>query len=401
MSELHEDLETVSRFGGEGTSVTRLAWTRELFDAYDYVASRLRALGLEVEVDDAGNLIGRWQVGSGKAIALGSHLDTVLAGGRFDGTLGVLCALQAIRLLRSRGFVPCRPVWVISFMDEDGGRFGIGCFGSGAFVGDDLSHLSDRTGADGVTVRDAMRQAGFDFDRLPAASRVSELDAYLELHVEQGPVLERAGMEIGVVTGIVGGMVFRARFHCEANHAGTTPMEARRDAFAGAARAALALRDHARASGEMTVNVGAVSVEPGMASTIPGCVELTIDIRSLRRFAELERVVQDVLVAVAAEERLDLEVELLYRAEPCPMDRRLVAALEAAAAAEGARHMRMVSGAGHDAMEIGRRVPAGMVFVPSRGGASHSPDEFTHLEHCELGARVLARALESLTDGNG
>jgi hydantoinase/carbamoylase family amidase len=398
VSELLADLEAVSRFGGEGSGVTRLAWTPELFAAYDYVGARLEELGLEVEVDPAGNLVGRWHVGSGPPIAVGSHLDSVVAGGRFDGTLGVLAGVHAIRLLRRRGFVPGRPLWVISFMDEEGARFGGSCFGSGAFAGRDLSGLEAETDRDGVTLREAMGRAGFDLDRVPEAKRVDELGAYLELHVEQGPVLERAGTDIGVVTGIVGGAAFRVRFTGTPGHAGTTPMELRRDAFAGAARAALALRDRALSSGEITVNVGEVSVEPGGASTIPGAAELTVDIRSLRRFAELETIVREALETVAREERLELGVERLYSIPPCELDEALVETIERAAGDEGATHMRMVSGSGHDAMELGRRVPAGMLFVPSRGGFGHSPDEHTEPERCELGARVLARGLQLVAE---
>jgi allantoate deiminase len=389
----------VSQFGGEGTSVTRFAWSPELMAAYDWLSDQLRQLGLEAEIDAAGNLIGRWQAGTGKPLAVGSHLDSVPRGGRYDGTLGVLSGLHAIRLLKERGVEPQRPLWLISFMDEDGGRFGTGLFGSRAFVGRDLTELADRTDEDGVTIRDAMAAAGFDFDRLPEARRIDELGGYIELHIEQGPVLERTEHEIGIVTGIVGLIGFRARCRGEANHAGTTPMTMRRDAFLGAARAGLALRDAALAKGDMTENVGKVELEPGGFNVVPGVAEFTIDVRSLPHFDELELTVRQALQEIGAEEKLDLEIEELFRLEPCPLDSGLVDALERAAELEGAKHMRMPSGAGHDAMEVGRHVPAGMLFVPSRNGVSHSPEEYTRPDDCDLGARVLARALESLAAG--
>jgi allantoate deiminase len=396
VSALASDLETVSQFGGEGTSVTRFAWSPELMTAYDWLSDQLRQLGLEVEIDAAGNLIGRWEAGTGKPLAVGSHLDSVPSGGRYDGTLGVLSGLHALRLLKERGIEPNRPLWLISFMDEDGGRFGTGLFGSRAFVGRDLTDLADRTDADGVTIRGAMAEAGFDFGRLPEARRVDELGGYIELHIEQGPVLERTGHEIGIVTGIVGLIGFRARYHGEANHAGTTPMTMRRDAFIGAARAGLALREAALNKSDMTANVGIVELEPGGFNVVPGVAEFTIDIRSLPHFDELEPTVRRTLEEIGSDEKLDLELEELFRLEPCPLDGGLVDTLERAAGLEGAKHMRMPSGAGHDAMEVGRHVPAGMLFVPSRDGVSHSPEEYTAPDHCDLGARVVARALESL-----
>jgi hydantoinase/carbamoylase family amidase len=395
---LTADIESAARFGGKGTGVTRLAWSRELRQVQDWLTEQLEELGLEVELDPAGNLIGRWQVGTGKPIAVGSHLDTVPRGGRYDGALGVLSGLQAIRLLKERGVEPKRPLWLISFMDEEGARFGAALFGSRAFVGKDLAELGERRDADGISLREAMTNLGFDFDRVPAARRVDELGGYLELHIEQGPVLETERVEIGIVTAIVGLIGFRARFLGEANHAGTTPMRLRRDALCGAARVVLALRDAGRERDAITTNVGIMSAEPGGFNVVPGAAEFTIDVRAATSdgYATLEPLVRDTLDRIAGDEGLGLELTEAYRLEPLPMAPQLIDALEQAANAEGATNMRLPSGAGHDAMEVGRHVPAGMLFVPSRKGISHSPEEFTEPEHCELGARVLSRALEAL-----
>jgi allantoate deiminase len=395
---LTADIDAAARFGGHGTGVTRLAWSPELRQVLDWLSGQLVELGLEVELDAAGNLIGRWEAGSGKPIAVGSHLDTVPSGGRYDGALGVLSGLQAIRLLKERKFEPRGPLWLISFMDEEGARFGAALFGSRAFVGKDLGDLGDRRDSDGTSLREAMAELGFDFDRVPDARQVDKLGGYLELHIEQGPVLETEGVEIGIVTGIVGLIGFRARFVGEANHAGTTPMRLRRDALCGAATAVLALRDAALSRDDITTNVGIISAEPGGFNVVPGAAEFTIDVRSATEegYAALEPLVRETLDRIAAEQELELELDEVYRLEPLPMDPQLVSVLEEAAQAEGATSMRMPSGAGHDAMEVGRHVPAGMLFVPSRKGISHSPEEYTQPEHCELGARVLARALESL-----
>jgi hydantoinase/carbamoylase family amidase len=395
---LTTDLEAAARFGGEGTGVTRLAWTPELRQVMDWLTEQLSGLGLEVEIDPAGNLIGKWQAGTGKPIAVGSHLDTVPTGGRYDGALGVLSGLQAIRLLKERGVEPSRPIWLISFMDEEGARFGAALFGSRAFVGKDLADLADRRDSDGVSLPEAMSGFGLDFTAVPDARRVGELAGYLELHIEQGPVLETEGLQIGIVTGIVGLIGFRARFTGEANHAGTTPMRLRRDALCGAAAAVLALRDAGRKRDDITTNVGIISAEPGGFNVVPGAAEFTIDVRSAtdEGYAMLEPMVRDTLARIAADEGLEVEITESYRLEPLPMTPEMVDALEQAAVAEGASNMRLPSGAGHDAMEVGRHVPVGMLFVPSRKGISHSPDEYTEPAHCELGARVLARALEAL-----
>jgi hydantoinase/carbamoylase family amidase len=285
----------------------------------------------------------------------------------------------------------------VSFNDEEGSRFQTGMLGSRAFVGDlDVEDWRRRG------VADAMAAAGFDFERLPAARRIEDVGAYLELHIEQGPVLEQEGLDLGIVTGIAGLLGFRVRFTGEANHAGTTPMAARRDALAGAARVVLALRGEARAQGDMTANVGILTVAPGGFNVIPGTAEFTIDARSgdAGAFSRVERFVRETLERVAAEEQLELEVTETHRKPPTPLDPGLQEALAEAAAAEGASARRMPSGAGHDAMVLAKHVPAGMLFVPSRGGISHSPDEFTPAEQCELGARVLTRAVRRLVASN-
>ena len=393
------DLEALAAFGRDDGAVTRFAWSPELAAANEWLAERLAETGLAVEVDAAGNVLGKWETGSGRAILVGSHLDTVPRGGRYDGALGVLAALAAVRLLRERGVEPGRPIWVVSFTDEEGARFGTALFGSRAFVGEDLSQLGERTDAGGTTLREAMGERGFRFDRLPEARAVDRVEAYLELHIEQGARLERAGVDIGLVSSIVGLRGYRARLLGEANHAGTTPMELRRDALAGAARAVLALREEARGRDDLTANVGFIAVEPGGSNVVPGACEFTIDVRSADPavLSWCEGFVRETLARIAAEEELRLELGETYSLEPAPLDPAIGAVLARAADLEGATAMELASGAGHDAMVLARHVRTGMLFVPSRGGVSHSPDEYTPPELCELGARVLARGLELLS----
>jgi hydantoinase/carbamoylase family amidase len=389
-------LDELARIGGDAEGgVTRVAWSPELLAAYDTVAAWMEGLGLETDVDAAGNLLGRWQAGSGPAVMVGSHLDTVPAGGRLDGVLGVVAAVHAVAQLKDEGYEPARPLWIAAFMDEEGTRFGTALFGSRAFAGENLSALGSRRDRTGVTLRAAMAEAGFDFDQLAAARRIDEVALYLELHIEQGPVLEAEELDLGIVTSIVGLRGYRVRLHGQANHAGTTPHHLRRDALAGAARIVLALREEIGRQDGMTSNVGKLTVEPGGSNVIPGLVDFTIDVRATRgaELSDVERTVAGAVERIAAEEGLQAELEQTYTLDPLELDATLVDALERAAATEGAAARRMASGAGHDAMVIGRHVPAGMLFAPSLGGISHSPAEESRPEQIELGVRVLASSL--------
>jgi allantoate deiminase len=393
VSSLASDLEEAARIGADGGGVSRFAWTPELARANEWLVGRLQELGLETEIDAAGNVLGRWEEGEGTAVLVGSHLDTVPRGGRYDGALGVLAALEVVRTLRREGVSLLRPLWIVSFNDEEGSRFQTGMLGSRAFIGD-----LDREDWRRRGVADAMAAGGFDFERLGEAKAVDRVGAYLELHIEQGPVLEKEGLDLGIVSGIAGLLGFRVRLSGEANHAGTTPMASRRDALAGAARIVLELRDEARSRGDMTANVGILTVAPGGFNVIPGTAEFTIDARAgdANAFARAEKFVRETLERVAAEEQLELEVTETHRKQPTPLDPELQELLTRAAAAEGAIARSMPSGAGHDAMVLAKHVPAAMLFVPSRAGISHSPDEYTSPEQCELGARVLARAVRAL-----
>jgi allantoate deiminase len=397
-------IEELARIGGRHDGgVRRVAWSPELFAAYDLVAGRMRALGLEVSTDPAGNLIGKWNAGTGAPVVVGSHLDTVPVGGAFDGALGVVCAVHAVALLQEQGLEPERPLWVVAFMDEEGTRFGAALFGSRAFTGEDVSALADRVDDDGVSLRDAMAAAGFAPERAAAANAVGGIAAFLELHVEQGPVLEADGIDIGIVTSIVGLRGYRVRLRGQANHAGTTPMRLRRDALAGAARVALELRAFARAREDVTANVGKLTVEPGGANVVPGFADFTIDVRAATAdaIAELERHVAATVARVAAEEGLDADLQPTFELDPVELDPELVAVIERAAAKEGASWKRLASGAGHDAMVVAPHVPTAMIFVPSRDGVSHAPDEYTSPEHAELGMRVLAATLRQILRAGG
>jgi hydantoinase/carbamoylase family amidase len=388
------ELDELARIGADRGGVTRIAWSPELAEANRWLVRRLDAAGCQTELDAAGNVVGRFD-GDGQAVVVGSHLDTVPRGGRFDGALGVVAALHAVRSLPD---VRRRPVWAVAFNDEEGARFDTSLFGSRAFVGRNLGDLRDRRDAAGTTLAEAMAAASFEFDRLCEARAIDRIGRFLELHIEQGPVLERAGADIGIVTAITGVVLYRVRLVGQANHAGTTPMAFRRDAFAGAARAALVLRDAARARSDLVATVGKITVEPGGANVVPGAATLTVDARSATAtgFAVIQDLVRGTFERIAVEEGLEVELEVLSAVEPTDLDAGLRAVLADAAEREGASAVELPSGAGHDTMMLAPHVPAAILFVPSVGGVSHSPDELTSKRHCELGARVLARAVAAL-----
>lgn len=397
---LHDDLAALDRFGrGEDGGFTRLAWSPELRAAIEWAGERMREAGLTTEIDPAGNLLGRWEVGEGKAVVLGSHLDTVTSGGRFDGALGVLTGLEAVLRLRDEGFQPAHPVWLVAFMDEEGERFSSAMLGSRAFVGDPIAdEEAERMDVDGLSLGEAMRAWKRDFRRLGEARCIDDVHCYLELHCELGPVLEAHGIEIGVVTEIVGLVGLSVALEGTANHAGTTPMRGRRDALVGAASAITALRDRALESGRYMATVGTISTTPGGANAIPGSCTFSVDLRAgdEHGLAAAKASVNAVLAEVCEDENLTFTLTETYSLAPVPLDREMRALLSEAAEQAGVSHLPISSGAGHDAMLLAPHVPAGMVFVPSVGGVGHAPAELTLDADVENGAVVLTRALRRL-----
>ena len=393
------DLLAAARIGAvPDGGINRFAWTPELAEVTAWVGEELTRLGLDVSIDAAGNLLGRWPAPEGPAVMTASHLDTVPNGGAFDGVLGVLAAVEAVRILRADGFEPARPIWVGSFMDEEGTRFGTALFGSRAFCGADVSEALETRDRDGVSVAEAMAAQGHDAARIGEADRVGDVGHYVELHIEQGPVLHARGARLGVVESICGVLGLRVRLRGETNHAGSTPPGMRRDALAGASRVVVALREETLRREDLRATVGQIRVAPGGRNVIPGLCEFAVDLRPAvpDTFDGLQAWFGELVARMATAEGLEAQVRCDYALEPTMMDAEVTAAIEAAALEEGVEALRMFSGAGHDAMLVGRRAAAGMLFVPSRDGISHSPSEWTETADCELGARVLARTLRHL-----
>jgi hydantoinase/carbamoylase family amidase len=397
--QLIRDLQTLSRFGADGDDggISRLAWSPPLLEASRWLVQQARALGLDADLDAAGNVVAVWAA-DGDALVIGSHLDTVPNGGRFDGALGVIAGLAALRQLRQSGFQPKRPIWLVSFMDEEGARFGTPMFGSRAFVGEDLQHLGTRTDSDGTRLVDAMSAAGFSLEAVGPARAIDRVHGYLELHIEQGPVLEAQRTDVGVVTHIAGSADLQVVVTGEAGHAGTTPMGGRRDALVGAARMIAPIRQVAADDGDVRATVGTIVVSPGASNVIPARAVFTIDVRATEE-AAIERFsarLSALITDIAREEGLEASFDETARLAPLALAGELQGALAAAAREAGASFTSMPSGAAHDAMVLGRHVPAGMLFVPSRAGISHSPAEYTSADDAVRGAEVLTRAIALL-----
>jgi ureidoglycolate amidohydrolase len=367
------------------------------------VTAWLREAQLEPRLDAVGNLFATWPGSAPDAprVLTGSHVDTTLNAGAYDGVLGVLGAIEAVSLLRERGFAPRRTVEVVAWAGEEP-RFGTGCVGSRCAAGDlsraDLDRLADRSG---ITMAVALREAGFDPDRLAdAVIDPATVHALVELHIEQAIVLETHGEPIGVVEAIAAPPDFRLVFEGAATHAGATPMGLRRDALVGAAEAVVAVERAARASSSATTvgTVGVVRALPGAINVVPGIAALDVDVRDSDLGAREEvvaRIVEESR-AIADARGLTLRVEEIVVDTPVACSPEVVAASVAACEELQYNYRRMISGAYHDAMILGRRFPVGMVFVPSRGGVSHHPDEYTAPEELDRGVGVLAGTLERL-----
>jgi len=400
--ELRADFDALSAIGRQAQG----GWSRPAFGPVDCAANawfmqRAREAGLSVRADTVGNVIARLEGRPGQpAIAVGSHLDTVMAGGAFDGAIGVLAGLEAVRNIhRSEKDWPV-PLEVIAFRDEEG-RFGA-FTGSRAMMGlVSRDEVERRRAVDGTTLSDALRQAGLDPQAVPQARRdAREFAAFLELHIEQGSVLEQAGVAIGIVTAIAGQERMAIKFQGAPDHAGTTPMDMRRDAFAAAARFADRFRDMVISEGEGSARgtVGIVKVSPNQGNVVPSEVRLGLEIRdvSAQRLKRLQGAAAGLARAAAEAMKVDVSIRTVYQAEPVEMAQTVRDALSGAARALGVEAMALASGANHDAGVLGTLVPAGMVFVPSRGGRSHCPEEHTEWPHVEAGARVLERAVRDL-----
>ncbi len=395
-SRLREHTAQLSAIGGRGPSVTRLGLSVEEQAARDLVASWLAARGAFVRRDAAANLFARFGPAEGDVVMTGSHLDSVPDGGRYDGALGVLCAVEAVEILLDSGAPIRRPLEIVAWADEEGARFGIGLFGSAAAFGRLPPKAAERRDAAGTSIADALRALGEEGE--PAAARRADVAAYIELHIEQGPHLADAGRALGVVSDIVGILHGRVTVNGRADHAGTTPMPSRRDALAGAAQMIGALEAAARHRAGAVATVGEISVRPGAKNVVPAECTFSVDVRApdARSLAAVIRQFRQAMRLVGDARGLRSVLDVLSEVPPTRMDADLVSLLRRSAAAVGIEAPALGSGAGHDTMNaVLAGVPSAMLFVRSRGG-SHTPREHASAEDAALGASALALALGDL-----
>ncbi|MCL5046905.1 MAG: Zn-dependent hydrolase [Actinobacteria bacterium] len=403
LERLERDLNRLAQFNSTpGAGMTRLTFSEEDRAAREYLMEEMRSAGLAVTVTPHGNIRGRLRGADDRlpAVMIGSHIDSVPHGGRFDGNVGVVGALEVLRVLVEEGVRPLHPVEMAIFAEEEGSRFGTVLAGSRAMIGalgeSDLRNLRDNSGIDYL---EAMRQAGIKPEGDGAALvRPGDLRAMLELHIEQSVVLEEKGLTVGIVENIAGIRQMVVDFCGVPNHAGATPMGLRKDALAAAAEAVLAIEQLAAGYRQAVGTVGRVICYPGAANVIPGRAEFTVDIRHPD---------QDVLDAIWSDAKANIRritnergLECTIRdtsyAPPIRIAPKVVQVLEDVAVLRGLRYCRMNSGAVHDACNIAKVAPVGMVFVPSIGGRSHCAEEATALEDIKQGVDLCLGAVLKL-----
>ncbi|MCI3923731.1 Zn-dependent hydrolase [Paenibacillus sp. TRM 82003] len=398
---MKELLERLRAFSADGPGVTRLLYGAEWEAAQSFLMERMEQLGFAVRADRVGNVYGRLEgVDPAAPVVLtGSHIDTVRSGGAYDGAYGIAAGIAALEALRRTYGPPKRPLEIVSFCEEEGSRFPLSYWGSGnvtgAFAPEEAAEHADFSG---MSMQAAMEGAGYGRADQPPALR-SDLGVFVEVHIEQGVILERRSLDIGIVTAIVGQKRFTIGVHGEANHAGTTPMSMRRDAGACAAEMIFELERLAGLAGDpLVATVGRLEMKPNTPNVVPGAVSFTVDARHADD-AELEAFCDRFLAKfqdIAMRRGLKLEVSLWVDTPAAPMHPTLYEALMDICHEENRTYQLMVSGAGHDAQMLQAICPSAMIFVPSRSGISHSPEEYSSPKALEDGLAVLTKLLYEL-----
>lgn len=395
-------IEWLSQFGNDPKGgVSRLLYTEEWVDVQRALEQYMQEEGFTTYYDEIGNLYGRLEGSQypDETIMSGSHVDTVRNGGKYDGQYGIIAAIMAMKTLRQEHGQPLRTLEVVSFAEEEGSRFPYTFWGSKNLAGmakkEDVQEIQD---FNGVPFVEAMKQAGFGF-RDESSTLRSDIKAFVELHIEQGSVLEHEQLSVGVVHSIVGQRRFTIEIHGEANHAGTTPMGYRKDAVHAAGRMIQQILDLAQAYGDPLVStVGKIDVKPNVVNVVPGNALFTLDIRhtdkkELIRFTDE---VTELMKRTAESLGVEITIDMWMDEDPVPMNAEIIKVLEKQCEEHHIPFKLMHSGAGHDSQIMAKFVPTAMLFVPSRKGISHNPEEYTSPEHLADGIRALTYALYEL-----
>ena len=389
-------LAEISPIDGGGNC--RLALTDEDKHGRDLVVSWMRELDLDVSIDSIGNIIGTWNTGTGSSVMSGSHIDTVRTGGRFDGCYGVLAALEVIQTCQEANIKSPRPLSVGIFTDEEGARFAPDMLGSLVYVGGmSLEEALDVVAIDGAKLGDELVRIGYA-GAVPCPGVTPH--AFVELHIEQGPMLEANNVRIGAVTSVQGISWQEVTINGQSNHAGTTPMSLRHDPAYVAAEITVFLRRLANEfGGDQVCTVGKIDIHPNLTNVVPAKATLTLDVRNTddQLLCQAETKIKDFLQEIASAEGVKITTRELVRFEPVIFDDQVIDCVERLSSELGNTVQRMPSGAGHDAQMFARVCPSGMIFVPSVKGISHNAAEFTHDVDLEAGANILLHTMLSLT----
>ena len=402
---LMRDLNAIGRIGiGDHGAVTRLVFSIKELRSRQVLIHLMRQAGLNIHIDGIGNIFGRMEGSEPKAPAVlaGSHLDTVIHGGKYDGPVGVIGALEAVRTIAENNIMVRSPLEVACFIGEESSRFGFSTLGSSLVAGEvhpkDLANAVD---SQGTKLADVLSSLGISAKNLHGLTRDPKgLKAYLELHIEQGPILEAKGIRIGLVTSIAAPSRFKVIFTGQADHSGTTPMEMRKDALVASAQfieyvEKICLKYSSMEKGRVVGTVGAMKIEPGVINAVPGRAELSVDIRSTSAQSK-ERVARSVKTyaqEIARKRGIGVEVLAIREENPVPLDKRLLRVTREVCEMKNIIYEIMPSGAGHDAMQMAKITPAGMIFIPSQRGISHNPLEWTDPADIALGAQLLMETM--------
>ena len=400
---LVKDFEAMSQFTAPGEGINRLAFTDADWAGRQYIMDRMIDAGLTVETDGFGNVIG-YKLGKNlelPVVMVGSHTDSVPNGGNYDGVVGVLSAIEAVRSMNDDGFEHDHTIAVVDFMCEESSRFGAATLGSKAMRGEltvqDLHRLTDKQG---TSLYEVLKGRNLNPDEIEQVEYKRPVKSFTEIHIEQGKVLEHEQKRIGIVTGIAAPERFYVTIRGNADHSGATPMNLRHDALCGASKIILGIEEIAAMQEEPPVvgTVGVVEVTPGAMNVIPGTVKLGVDIRSISEVARnsVVTLIKEFIDVTAEKRGLSYTIEPVAQDHPVGMHPAMIREVEEVVTSLGVEYMALPSGAGHDAMHWADDVPTGMIFIPCLNGISHNPAEFAEMDDIVTGAEVLDKVLRKL-----
>lgn len=403
---LQTNFDMIGQISGAGEGITRLAFSEEDWGARRFIIKLMTQAELTIRTDNFGNIIGRREGINPDApvIMCGSHIDSVPNGGNFDGVLGVLSAIEVINVMNETSFKNYHPIEVVVFMCEESSRFGVATLGSKAMCGKlDCASLKKLTDKDGNSLYSILKMRGLNADKIEDTVYKKPLKAFMEMHIEQGKVLETNEKQIGIVTGIAAPTRLDVKISGHADHSGATPMNLRHDALCAAAEIILMIEETANYESEnfnpVVATTGVLELKPGVMNVIPGDVKIKIDIRSIHLDSKIKvvKTIQQQIEAIAMEREVDITVETITNENPVILNDTIIEKLEKICQQEQLAYMKMPSGAGHDAMQWASNIPTGMIFIPCHNGLSHCPEEFAEIDDIVAGTKVFYNTLCQLS----